>query len=305
MREPLLRGRPGSRRPLRPAALLLGVAILVAVVALVAIERAQERWSAAAEDMRRTLRSAAPATGGSPYREDAVASLPSPVARYFRAALRDGQPLVKRVRISWRGEFNTGRPGHDAWKPFTAAQEFLPGAPGFVWDARIATAPGLPVLVRDGFVGGAGSMRASILGLITMLDVSGTEAVTRSALQRYLAEAAWFPTALFPGQGVSWAAIDERRARASLTAGSTTVALEFRFGGDGLIESIYAPDRFYDDGVHPPVARPWLARILRYQVSHGMKLPAAGVVEWELPEGAFPYWRGSPREIELDYLAAP
>lgn len=34
-----------------------------------------------------------------------------------------------------------------------------------------------------------------------------------------------------------------------------------------------------------------------------MQLPADAVVEWQLPEGAFPYWRGRPLEIEHEYAA--
>jgi hypothetical protein len=282
-------------------ATLLGLAALAAGIV---VWRAEASWTAATEDMERRLRSQAARSGASVYREADLSGLPPPVARYFRAALRDGQPIVTRARVAWRGEFNTGQPGKAAWKPFTATQEFVPGAPGFVWNARIAMAPGVPVRVRDGFVGGAGSMRGAVLGLVKVVDVAGTPTIAAGALQRYLAEAAWFPTALLPGQGVAWTAIDEGRARATLSEGTTTVSLEFRFGSDGLIASVFAPDRFYDDGRHPPVARPWLGRNLRYEERHGMKLPAAAEVEWQLPEGVFPYWRGQPLAIEYE-LASP
>jgi hypothetical protein len=280
-----------------------GLLAVVALAAAIVVWRAQADWATATERLERRLRSGAARTLVSAYREADALTLPPPVARYFRAALRDGQPIVTRARIDWQGEFNTGKPGKDAWKPFTATQEIVPGAPGFVWNARIAMAPGLPVLVRDGFVEGKGSMRGAVLGLVEVVGVEGTPEIAQGALQRYLAEAVWVPTSLLPSQGVAWTPIDATRAQATLTAGSSTVALEFRFGGDGLVASVFAPDRFYDDGRHPPVARPWLARNLRYEQRHGITLPADAVVEWQLPEGALQYWRGRPLKIEYEYAA--
>ena len=83
---------------------------------------------------------------------------------------RHGRIAIRRARISWRGEFNMGTPGHDQWKAFTATQTFVPGAPGFVWDARIAMAPGVPVFVRDAFVDGRAAMTGTVLSLIPVVN---------------------------------------------------------------------------------------------------------------------------------------
>lgn len=283
---------------------LLGGVAVAALVAGVLVWRAQRGWTAASDAMARRLREARPTEPVARFTDVELERLPAPVARYFRTALREGQPLVRHARISWRGEFNMGRPGHDDWKPFTATQVFVPAAPGFVWDARIRMAPGIAVLVRDGLVAGEGSMRAAVLGLFTVVDARGKPTLAAGALQRYLGEAAWVPTALLPSQGVSWSAIDGTRARASIRAGATTVALEFRFGSDGLIAEVFAPNRFYDDGKSPAVPRPWRARNLRFEERSGICVPADSVVEWELPEGTFPYWRGRPVEIELEHSQA-
>jgi hypothetical protein len=164
----------------------------------------------------------------------------------------------------------------------------------------MAMAPGVPVLVRDAFVAGSGSMRGAVLGLVTVVAVEGKPHIAAAALQRYLGEAAWVPTALLPSQGVTWTAIDDSTARATITAGATPAKLEFRFGPDGLIASVFAPDRIFDDGKNPPVPRPWTARILRYATYHGMPLPAEAVTEWQLPTGAYQYWRGKLASIEFD-----
>jgi hypothetical protein len=138
---------------------------------------------------------------------------------------------------------------------------------------------------------------------VPVVSVEGTPEVAAAALQRYLGEAAWFPTALLPSQGVTWEPIDGTRARATISADSTAVSLEFSFGPDGLVSSVFSPDRYYDDGTNPPVPRPWTAKILRHEEHHGMKIPAEAFVAWQLPDGPFQYWRGRPAQVEYEYVS--
>ncbi len=230
-----------------------------------------------------------------------LAGLPAPVARYFGAVMRDGQPMARHATIAWRGEFNLGKPGKDNWKRFTAEQWFSPAAPGFVWNARLAMAPGVAVYVRDALVGGVGSMHGAVLGLVPVVDSEGRSAIAVAALQRYLGEAAWFPTALLPSQGVSWTAIADDRALATIAAGDVAASAEFRFGPDGLIESVFVPDRLFDNGKEPPAPRPWQGRHGRYQERDGLRVPTVSVAEWLLPSGSFPYWRGRPVTIDYEF----
>jgi hypothetical protein len=229
-------------------------------------------------------------------------TLPRIVARYFRASVRDGQPMIARAHVSWRGEFNMGTPGQDRWRAFTAEQDFNPAAPGFVWNARIRFAPGMPVLVRDGFVSHQGAMRGALLGLIPVVNAQPSPDLSSGALQRYLGECAWLPTALLPGQGVTWTALDDARATASIAAGSTRVSLEFRFNADALPVSIFAAARMMDDGAGRMVPRPWEARILSFTRQDGMTIPARATAVWHLPGGDFEYWRGAAERVSYDFV---
>ena len=273
---------------------------LVTALAAAAVGIASRRWSSADEELMRRLRASARPPAVASYASSELEGLPPPVARYFRAVLPEGELVATGARVAWEGDFNTGRPGRDRWCSFTARQEFVPGAPGFVWSARIAMAPGLPVLVRDSFVLGKGSMQGAVLGVVPVLSVSGTPELATAALQRYLGEAVWFPTALLPSQGVAWTPIDGGSARATLEAGRVKAALEFRFGSDGLVAEVFAPERSYDDGQSPARPRPWRARLLRYEERSGLRVPVEAVAEWLLPEGVFAYWRGRALELQLD-----
>lgn len=280
---------------------LVGAFALLLIAIAVSVWLGQLRWQRTTRETQQRLYASAREPRMTRYSEAELSDLPPPVARYFRNVLKDGQPIIRRAHVSWKGEFNMGKPGADKWVAFSAGQTFVPGAPGFVWDARMSMGYGLETLVRDAIVDGAGSMRAKVLGLVTVVDGASTPALSTSALQRYLGEAVWFPTALLPSQGVRWEGIDDSRARASITAASLSTSLEFRFGPDGLIASVYAAQRTFDDGSNPPALHPWQARNLHYGEFHAMKVPVESVAEWLLPAGPYAYWRGSPARVEYEY----
>jgi uncharacterized protein DUF6920 len=269
----------------------LGIGVLVLFLGLATtILVAGRRWRSATNALIGRLETPAgqPVSSAELARE--IDSVPRPVARYFHLALGAQLRPVLTARAQWRGDFLL-RPTADGWRSFRATQIYHTRPPGFIWDARISMAPGLNVWVRDGFVDGGGSMRGAVLGVIPIINVHGTSAITAGALQRYLGEAIWFPTALLPRYGVHWTLQDDSTARATLTVASTTVSLDFRFGSDGFVESVYSSSRFRD--VHgTAVPTPWEARVTRYVEHDGIRVPATGEAAWLLPEGRLPYWRG-------------
>ena len=89
--------------------------------------------------------------------------LPLPVQRYFRAVLRDGQPMVVAARVAHEGTFNLSTSG-ERWKPFRSRQWIVTNPPGFLWDGRIDVAAGLPLRVHDAYVAGEGILHPSALG---------------------------------------------------------------------------------------------------------------------------------------------
>ncbi len=213
--------------------------------------------------------------------------LPAPVARYFAFALSPGQRIVAGAHLRFTGTF-AARP--NAWSPFTAEQDVRVTPPGFVWDARIAMMPVVPVRVRDSYVGGVGVMRAAAAGVVPIVDQHGTPELAAAALQRFLAEAVWLPTALLPRDGLSWSAIDDTSARVTLTDGPTTVSLDVTFGPRGEIERVLTMR--YRDVKGRPVLTPWVGHHTDYQRLSEMMIPTSGDVAWVLPDGPEPYWRG-------------
>jgi hypothetical protein len=278
----------------------LGIVVLALVVVLVGARfYGAYRWTAGTQELRARLDAAR-----APVRPETVdfrelEGLPAPVQRYFRAALEDGQPMVAGIRVRHEGTLNMGETT-DQWKPFASDQKVVTQRPGFDWDGRVAMMPGLPVRVHDAYVEGEGILHASLLGIFTVADLRGTDDMAEGELMRFFAEAAWYPTALLPSQGVRWEAVDHHSAHATLTDGDISITMLFTFNEQGLIDTARAEarGRMVDGKVVPT---PWRGRFWNYDERSGMRVPLGGEVAWLPPEGAKPYWRGRITEIDYEF----
>jgi hypothetical protein len=222
--------------------------------------------------------------------------LPDPVRRYFAATLRPGQPQIRAVELHQTGQFLL----NGKWRPMRARQRFSVNPPAMLWDASISMAPMVAVRVRDGYVRGEAMMHAEFAALYPIVDQRGGRELNEGALQRYLGEAAWFPTALLPGPNVAWTPNDATSAIVTLRDGSTTASLRYTFDEDGRITQVYSPARYREvNGKYVPT--PWRARMLAYGEHDGLRMPTALEVEWLLPEGPLPYWRGRIADIRFSY----
>lgn len=270
---------------------------LAAVVAM-AFAYGAYRWNNGTDALRAELLAARTPMQPQSFDPAELNGLPAPVQRYFRAALKPGLPMVSLVKIEHAGTFNMSESG-EQWSGFTSTQLVVTRRPGFDWDGRIAMVPGVNVHVHDAYVNGKGILRASLAGLATLADMPDTPALAEGELMRFFAEAAWYPTALLPSQGVRWEAVGDISARATLKDGDTVVTLLFEFDDEGLIGTVRAEARGRTvDGKVVPT--PWQGRFWNYEERNGMRIPLEGEVSWVLPGGEKPYWRGRVTRIAYE-----
>lgn len=276
------------------------VIVVLAVTFAAAILYGMNRWRSNTEVLRAEVEATRASINPGSYDPQELAGLPAPVQRYFRAVLKEGQPLIAAVSVEHTGTFNMSETG-EQWKPFKSTQHVITVRPGFIWDAHVRMAPAMTVRVHDAYVAGEGVLTAKLFGLLTVMEQAGTPELAQGELLRFFAESAWYPTALLPSQGVMWEAIDDTRAGATLTDGTTTGRVVFQFDAHGLISSVYSDGRYRDvDGMQ--VATPWQGRFWDYELRDGMLIPLEGEVAWLLPEGPRPYWRGRVDQIEYEYV---
>jgi hypothetical protein len=242
----------------------------------------------------------------SPARFDAreLEGLPAPVQRYFRAVLKDGQPIIAAATIEMAGTINMSVTA-EQWKPFTSQQRVVTSVagsrPGFLWNAQVHMFPGVPAHVEDSYIAGQGQLIAKLLGLFSVANVQGGGELARGEFMRYFAEAAWYPTALLPSQGVRWHAVDDASANATIVDGPITLTMLFRFNDAGLISSVRAESR--GAGVGKDMAMlPWDCGFSNYQPQHGVLIPMTGEAAWVRPDGRKVYFVGHVKKLTYEFL---
>ncbi len=279
----------------------LGAVLLVAGGAgLAALGRS--RWADTTKAQIALLEAArvpAPAGLNKVYDARELDGLPAPVQRYFRAVLKDGQPLVAAATFELAGTINMSATGAN-WKPFTSWQRAVVHRPGFLWNGRVVMVPGLAALsnanVHDSYIAGVGTLHAAMLGLFTVAEVQGGGEIARGELMRYFAEMVWYPTALLPSQGVRWEAVDDHSANATLVDGLISLTLLFRFDDAGLITEIHADARGAGVG-KDMLMLTWDCSVSNYQLRHAMMVPTRGAVA----KGGKPYFIGDLTSLVYDF----
>ena len=279
--------------------MILTVTLGLTAIIAVALIYGARRWESATAEMHAKLEAARLPIGRKTYSPDELIGLPAPAQKYFREVLRDGQPIVSAVYVEHSGTFNMSDTG-EKWKRFTSTQRVIAQRPGFDWVARIEMVPGLTGRVHDAYIAGEGILHVTLFGLVSLVNLRGTPEIAQGELMRFLAEAAWYPTALLPSQGVQWKAIDDFSAEATLKDGETAVALLFRFDENGLIKSVRAEarGRTVAGAVIPT---PWEGQWTKYELRDGMSIPTEGEVAWLLPDGPKPYWRGRITSLRYEF----
>jgi hypothetical protein len=233
------------------------------------------------------------------YNSKNLTGLPKPVRKYFMHVLKDGQKTIRVARIKQVGEFRTS-PTQKRWIPFTAEQVFTTDRPGFEWQAKMKILPFMTLNIKDEYFQGRGSMRGKLFSKLKIMNESGQEELAQGALMRYLAEAVWFPTALLPGDTLSWHEIDSESAKVVLMDGKHKVSGNFFFNEKGEINKFVTYERFRKiKGGYQK--EKFSARSYNYKEFDGIRIPTEGEAEWNLSEGDFRFIKFQITVVHFTY----
>ena len=223
-------------------------------------------------------------------------TLPEPVRRYFARVLPAHGLLPAVTRIRQRGTLRSSC-SSARWLDFTAEQVIAARSTGFQWLARVGIGAGLSFEVCDRFVANEAASEVRLFSLFVLGADRGSRELDEAALQRFLAEAVWSPAALLPAAGVSWQAIDESSATATLSCGAHRVSLQFRFNAEGEATHVYTPARWMRErGRYRALA--WEGRYFDYAWCDGVRVPLRAEVGWYVDEAWCPVWKGRIEHIE-------
>lgn len=221
--------------------------------------------------------------------------LPAPVARYLALAIGADRSPVRSVRLRHGGTFRS-KP-EQGWLPIRGTQLLIADPPGFVWWGRLRMAPGLWIDVRDKLVAGTAGMLVRAGSTVTLADAKSHE-LDQGAAIRVLGEMMWLPTAFLDDRYVTWSAIDDQSARATLCLRGYEVSAVFHFGADGMPERITA--NRYRDVNGKGVLTPWTGLARDFRTVAGLRVPCELVAVWELETGPFPCIRFTVEDFEIE-----
>lgn len=183
----------------------------------------------------------------------------------------------------------------DKMSGFTATQMISLVAPMFSWEANIKVSA-VPVKVCDRLVDGKGELEARLFGVIPVAKATGPE-LLRGELLRYLAELPWYPIAIINQPLIQWQQVSDSKLIGTLEIDGVKASVEYTFE-DGLIKSIYVPDRGMTVG-SKSIPTPWVGKFSKYQRVGHMMIPTYGEVSWILPEGEFTYFKGNITDYNI------
>ena len=207
-----------------------------------------------------------------------IETLPVPVKRYFRFALREGQPLISNVKLTHSGVFKTDLKGEPT--EITGVEYFTVKNPGFLWKGTIPFAT-----AYDSYICGTGNLSVYLAGALRIINAKGP-AYDQAELLRWLGEAVWFPTALLPSKSLSWKAVDDSHARLEFSHRGLNIYYIITFGEKGEITRMETMRNMTPDRVEK-----WIGECSDYRLHDGIMIPTTIEAKWVIDNREQSYGR--------------
>jgi hypothetical protein len=156
---------------------------------------------------------------------------------------------------------------------------------------------GLPFQGLDSFADGRGSMEGYLAKRIRLFNQRGRH-MDKACLVTYLAEAFFLPTVALSGM-VSWEAMDDTHAKATMKAYGMEVSGVFTFSEKGEMLVFSTEDRMAAsmDGSLEQV--PWSAECGEYVIQDGLRVLTRLRATWHYPQGDLLYFDG--KDVQVTY----
>jgi hypothetical protein len=248
----------------------------------VAVGAATQSFHEANRQHAQALLAKAPAGEPPIVKLEDIVDLPPPVRRWLTASGAVGRPRAQTVRLLQRGGLRTA--SDQRYMPAEAKQYFVVDEPGFVWTVDVTMLRIIPVVGRDTYVDGLGRMLIKAGGLATVADGAGPNFDQGAAL-RFLGEIVWFPSGALASY-ITWAPIDDRHAKATLSFKGVVASAVFEFDQRGRCAGM-AARRYYEGRS----LEPWVIPITEWNTIRGIEMPVRGGAVWKLSSGDFDYYQ--------------
>lgn len=211
-----------------------------------------------------------------------IEELPAPVRSWLLRSGVAGRPPIAFVRLQQVGAVKLNQQ-QKKWKRVTAEQYINAVEPAFVWKAHVDMLPFIPVSGRDKFISGNGEMNMKLLHIIPVAHERDPK-IDQGALQRWLAEICWYPSAALSPY-ITWKEVDALTARAVIRYKGIKADMDFKFSADGDMVGAFA-ERYKGGGDSAKIEK-WEVRSLSYATFDGIRIPTRSEATWRLDSGDF------------------
>ncbi len=228
--------------------------------------------------------------------ENMIKDLPPPVQKWLRRSGVIGKEFISNVYLQQVGLIRL-KPKHKGWIESHSEQYFTVEKPAFIWTVKMSIM-GMPIISRDLFKDGQSEMDIRLLGIIPVASLKGNPKINQSALQRYLGEICWFPTAAL-NPYIKWEEIDEKSAKATMSYKGTIGSAVYYFNKEGELTQFVAL-RYYNFNDSEP--KEWIGKVLDYHTFNGIRIPSIMEATWILESGEFTWYKFEIYGVEFNKL---
>lgn len=225
--------------------------------------------------------------------KEALVNLPPVVQKWLTHSGVIGKPYISSVHLVQELKLKM-KPEQAVWYTGRAEQYITVEPPGFNWSITTQMNPVLKVAGRDKFENGKGEMTIKLLSLIPVAQAKNDKKLNQAALQRYLAEIVWLPSASLSSY-IKWESIDSHSARATMAYKGTIGSGEFYFDENGDFIKFVAMR--YQDSKASEATR-WTVVATKTEERNGIKIPVECEASWALKEGEWTWLKLEITDIQ-------
>lgn len=225
-----------------------------------------------------------------------IVDLPYPIKNWLEKSGVVGKPSMGIVQMEQVFEIKL-KPEQHEWFKADTEQSISSYPPAFVWKADLNIMRFLSTTGRDKFINGEGEMLFKILSIFPVANDGNNPKINEAALQRFLGEIVWIPTAALEDY-ITWEAIDNQSAKATITFKGTTGSGVFTFSDNGELEQFSA---FRYMGSGPEAKRvEWVVKALETKEFNGVKIPVLCNATWRLDSGDWTWAQFEVKKYNFD-----
>lgn len=232
-----------------------------------------------------------------PLSELDILQLPNTVQRYFRNCGYVGRDKIYKARIVWEDVYMK-LDKTKSWTKLHCYQYNSVAEPTRIVYMKSKIAGLFSFEGRDKFQHGKGNMLIKLLKLFTIANVKGKE-MDESALVTVLAETLFVPGYALQDY-VTWEAINDSTANATLAFNDLKVSGIFHFNDLGEMISFDTGDRYFGQKAGGFSKVRWSALVGDYLEKNGIKHPSKVKTVWHFDDGDFEYFKGRINSIEFN-----